>query len=306
MSANPYQVLGVKREVSQEEIRKAYRALAKKLHPDLNPGNREAEEQFKEVSAAYDLLGDAEKRARFDRGEIDASGAERPAETYYRDYAEAGRNRGRYASNAGYADFASDDDLFADLFGRSSGGGRVHIRMRGQDLLFRLKLAFLDAVNGKTERVTLPDGSTLAVVIPPGIRDGQILRLKGKGRPGINEGPPGDALVEIEVAPHPLFHRDGDDIRLDLPISLAEAVLGGRMDVPTPTGPVRMTIPKDANSGTSLRLRGKGVRRADGSYGDQYVRLTVVLPERPDEELETFVKGWAAGQKQNPRRTMGQ
>jgi DnaJ-class molecular chaperone len=302
VSADPYTVLGVKREASQDEIRKAYRALAKKLHPDLNPGNKDAEERFKEVSAAYDLLGDAEKRARFDRGEIDATGAETPRQNYYRDFAEAGPQGGAqaYESRAGFADFAESDDIFAELFGRRAGGG-AQLRMRGADLPFHLHVDFLDAVNGATRRLSLPDGSTLDVAIPPGIRDGQLLRLKGKGRPGIGGGPPGDALIEIEVMPHPVFRRDGDDIRVELPISLSEAVLGGRVDVPTPTGPVTMTIPKGSNSGTTLRIRGKGVARRDGTRGDEYVTLTVMLPKNSDPELEKFVAGWAEGKRHNPR-----
>ena len=305
VSADPYTVLGVKREATQDEIRKAYRALAKKLHPDLNPGNKEAEERFKQVSAAYDLLGDAEKRARFDRGEIDASGAETPRQNYYRDFAEGGPRAGaqRYESSAGFADFAESDDIFAELFGRQGAGGAggAQLRMRGADLPFHLHVDFLDAVNGATRRLSLPDGSTLDVAIPPGIRDGQMLRLKGKGRPGIGGGPPGDALIEVEIMPHPVFRREGDDIRLDLPISLSEAVLGGRVDVPTPTGPVTMTIPKGSNSGTILRIRGKGVSRRDGTRGDEYVTLTITLPKDPDPDLENFVAGWAGGKRYNPR-----
>ena len=302
MSADPYTVLGVKRDASQDDIRKAYRALAKKLHPDLNPGNKDAEERFKEVSAAYDLLGDAEKRARFDRGEIDASGAETPRQNYYRDFAEDGPQGGaqRYESSAAFADFAESDDIFADLFGRRGAGG-AQLRMRGADLPFHLHVDFLDAVNGATRRLSLPDGSTLDVAIPPGIRDGQMLRLKGKGRPGIGGGPPGDALIEVEIMPHPVFRREGDDIHLELPISLSEAVLGGRVDVPTPTGPVTMTIPKGSNSGTILRIRGKGVGRRDGTRGDEYVTLTITLPKDPDPDLENFVAGWAGGKRYNPR-----
>lgn len=304
MNADPYQVLGVKREASQEEIRAAYRKLAKKLHPDLNPGNKNAEERFKEVTSAYDLLGDADKRARFDRGEIDATGAERPRQTYYRDFADAAENaKGgarRYESAEGYADFAASDDILAELFGRARGGG-AKVRVRGPDVPFRLHVDFLDAVNGATRRLSLPDGSTLDVAIPPGIRDGQILRLKGKGRPGLGGGPPGDALIEIEIVPHPLFTRQGDDIRLDLPVSLTEAVLGGRVDVPTPTGPVVMTIPKGSNSGTVLRIRGKGVAKPDGVRGDEYVTLRIVLPGKPDPALEQFVAGWEAGRQFNPR-----
>jgi DnaJ-class molecular chaperone len=282
---DPYEVLGVKKEASQEELQKAYRQLAKKLHPDLNPGNKQAEEQFKNVAAAYDLLGDAEKRARFDRGEIDASGAERPRQRYYRDYAEGGD----YTSDAGYADFEGADDILSQMFGR---GGRANIRLRGSDAHYRLALDFLDAINGGKQQITLPDGSVLDVNIPPGTREGQVLRLRGKGRPGLNGGEPGDALVEIEVRPHDIFTRKGDDIHADLAISLSEAVLGGKVRVPTASGPVTMTVPKWANTGMVLRLKGKGVPRADGSKGDELVTLRIMLPEKPDPELETFVAQW--------------
>src|SRR6266403_1773799 len=191
MSADPYKTLGVEKDATQEEIQKAYRGLAKKLHPDLNPGNKKAEEQFKEVAAAYDLLGDADKRGRFDRGEIDASGAERPRQRYYKDFAESGASH-PYASDAGFADYASADEVLSEIFGR---GGRVNLRMRGQDVQYRLALDFLDAINGAKRQVTLPDGTVLDVTIPPGTRDGQTLRLRGKGTPGLGDGPPGDALV---------------------------------------------------------------------------------------------------------------
>ena len=263
MPADPYKTLGVKKDASQEDIQKAYRRLAKKLHPDLNPGNKQAEEQFKEVSAAYDLLGDPEKRAQFDRGEIDASGAERPRHRYYRDFAEGASSPIR--SDAGFADFAGADDILSQIFGRAGRGANV--RMRGQDVHYRLELDFLDAINGGKQQLTLPDGSVLDVTIPPGTRDGQILRLRGKGRPGIGGGPPGDALIEVEVRPHRIFTLKGDDIHVELPISLSEAVLGGKVKVPTPSGPVTMTVPKWANTGTVLRLKGKGAPRADGSRG---------------------------------------
>jgi len=300
VSEDPYAVLGVKPQATQDEIRTAYRALAKKLHPDLNPGDKRAEERFKQVSAAYDILGDADKRARFDRGEIDASGNERPRERYYRDFHGPDAEQHAYSDASGYADFM-DEDILKDLFGRA-GRGEGRFRMRGQDALYRLPVEFLEAVNGATKRITLPDGGTLDVVIPAGTRDKQVLRLRGKGGAGLGGGPPGDALVEIEVAPHKIFTRQGDDIHVELPISLPEAVLGAKLDVPTPSGPVRMTVPKGANTGRVLRLRGKGVPRGDKSSGDEYVTLKIVLPEQLDPEIEEFAQRWQAGKDHDPRR----
>jgi DnaJ-class molecular chaperone len=301
LALDPYQVLGISKNASQDDIQKAYRKLAKKLHPDLNPGNKQAEDKFKEVSAAYDLLGDPEKRGRFDRGEIDASGAETQRQHYYRDYAEGGQARA-YANDSGFADFAGAEDIFADLFGR--GGGRANIKMRGQDVHYRLAVAFLDAVNGAVRQLKLPDGSEIKVTIPAGTRDGQALRLRGKGGPGFNGGPPGDALIEVEVMPHPFFTLKGDDIHVELPVTLAEAVLGGKVNAPTPSGPVSLTIPKGSNTGKVLRLRGKGMAKQGGGHGDQYVTLKVVLPDAPDQELEDFVNRWQAGKVYNPRRAM--
>lgn len=298
MSGDPYQTLGVAKNASQEEIQKAYRRLAKKFHPDLNPGNKAAEEQFKEVSTAYGLLSDPEKRSRFDRGEIDATGAERPRQDFYRDFAEGGSHP--YASEAGYADLADSDDLFSSLFRR---GGRGNVRVRGQDVHYRLELDFLDAVNGAKRQITLPDGSALDVTIPPGTREGQVLRLRGKGGPGLGGGSPGDALIEVECRPHQTFTRKGDDIHVELPISLREAVLGGRVTVPTPSGSVAMRIPKWTNTGKVLRLKGKGVLRPDGTHGDEYVSLKVMLPEHPDPELEKFLAQWHPAKAGHPHRT---
>ena len=192
------------------------------------------------------------------------------------------------------------DDVLSELLRR---GGRTNVQMRGADVQYRMPLDLIDVVNGTTQRVTMPDGSTLDVTVPPGASHGQVLRLRGKGGPGLNGGPAGDAYVELEIRPHPLFVREGDDLRLKLPISLSEAVLGGKVEVPTPTGPVTMTVPKGANTGKVLRLRGKGVPRPDGSRGDLYVELQVRLPEN-DPDLESFVRTWSAGHADNPRRTM--
>jgi DnaJ-class molecular chaperone len=302
VASDPYTVLDVQRDASQEDIQKAYRKLAKKLHPDLNPGNKQAEEQFKEVTAAYDLLGDAEKRGRFDRGEIDASGAERPRQRYYRDFAEdgGGETRYYYSNDQGFADLAGGDDILAEILRRGR-GGRDQLRMPGQDVRYRLEVDFLDAVNGATKEIQLPDGSALKVTIPAGTRDGQILRLRGKGGPGIGGGPAGNALIEIAVRAHPIFSRKDDDIHVELPISLAEAILGGKVQVPTPTGPVTATVPKWSSTGRVLRLKGKGVARRDGARGDEYATLKVTLPETPDPELEQFVAQWSARKASKPR-----
>jgi DnaJ-class molecular chaperone len=303
MATDPYEVIGVKRDASHSEIQKAYRQKAKKLHPDLNPGDKQAERKFQELSAAWDILGDKDKRARFDSGEIDASGEEKPQRRYYRDYAGAGEEN-PYANTAGFSDFGDAGDIFADFFGGGR-GGRTSFRMEGADQRFRLRVDFLDAVNGATKQVTLADGSTLDITIPPGTQDGQVLRLRGKGSAGSGGGEPGDALIEIEVRAHPYFVRDGDNIRLVLPISLREAVLGAKIEVPTPTGRVRASVPENASSGKVLRLKGKGVRRRDGSHGDELVTLQIALPETSDPALKRFVSGWEAGKTHNPRKAAG-
>lgn len=293
----PYDVLGVAPTASPAEIQSAYRKLAKKLHPDLNPGDPGAEDRFKEVAGAYDLLSDADKRKRFDSGEIDASGAERQQQHYYRDYADADREH-PYADASGFADFMDSEDAFADLFRRSQ---RRQANRRGQDRHYHLSITFTESIAGANKRLTLPDGGVLDVKIPAGLVQGQTIRLKGKGGPGFGNGVAGDALIQIEVLPDPRFTRLGDDIIVELPISLSEAVLGGKIRVPTPTGAVTMSVPKGSNTGTTLRLKGKGAPRRGGGHGDELVKLKVVLPKVPDAELETFVSNWSQGKNFNPR-----
>ncbi len=302
MAIDPYKILGVDKTATQDEIQKAYRKLAKKIHPDLNPGNKKAEEQFKEVASAYTLLSDEVKRKQFDAGEIDGLGAEKPRQNYYRDYADAG-TANPYTHNAGFGD---DDDFFSELFRRQGGrGGGGEFKMRGQDARYQLTLDFLSAINGGKQSITLPDGSKLEVNIPLGCRDGQTLRLRGKGQVGRGGGTAGDALIEIKVAPHKFFQRVGDDIRVDMPITLKEAVLGAKIKVPTSAGSVSMTVPKGANTGTVLRLKGQGVARANGSQGDQLITLKIMLPTVPDTSLEKFISEWQPTTEQNPRESMG-
>ena len=297
---DPYDTLGIKRDASPDDIRKAYRRLAKKLHPDLNPGNSDSEEQFKEASLANELLSDPEKRKRFDAGEIDASGTEKPRERYYKDYAAEAPAGGNYNNRSGYADFGDMDDVFADLFRQQAAQSR---RAPGADLRYRLSVDFLNAVNGASKRITLPDGGILDVSIPAGIQEGQTLRLRGKGAKSVGEGPAGDALVEISILPHRLFTRMGDDIHLELPITLTEAVLGARIKIPTPSGSVMLAIPKGSNTGAVMRLKGKGVTHR-GGRGDELVTLKVTLPQQPNPELEAFLSTWVPGANYDPRREM--
>jgi len=303
---DPYEVLGVSKKASDAEIKSAYRKLAKSLHPDLNPGNKKIEERFKEVSAAYDLLSDAEKKRRYDAGEIDAGGAERPQHTFYRTYAD-GRRGGKYRENAQGFGF---EDLINDLF-RGGGGGMAggadagaRTGFKGQDVSYTLPVDFLDAARGGSQRLTLMGGKTLDVSIPPGISDGETLRLKGQGAQG--PGGAGDALIEIRIAPHPHFRREGADIHLDLPVSLQEAVLGAKVEVPTIDGAVTLTVKPGSNTGDRLRLKERGVKdRKTGQRGDQYVTLKVVLPEQPDDELKSFVTRWAGNHRYDLRKRSG-
>jgi DnaJ-class molecular chaperone len=302
MAEDPYSVLGVQRSASADDIAKAYRKLAKKWHPDLNPGDKAAEEKFKQVASANDILSDPEKRGRFDRGEIDASGQERPQQRYYREYA-GGEDGARYRSTAGFEDLGAFSDLFGDVFSRRGGARGERFSVRGSDAQYRLEIYFLEAVNGAKKRITLPDGGTLDVTLPAGVTHGQVLRLKGKGMAGMGEGGPGDALVEIVIRPHPVFKREGDDIVVAVPISFDEAVLGGKVEVPTITGRVFATVPPGANTGQTLRLKGKGVKTRAG-HGDQLVKLEVVMPERMDPELKAFVEEWREKHRYDPRRKL--
>ncbi|MDR7145441.1 DnaJ-class molecular chaperone [Rhizobium sp. BE258] len=301
LMANPYETLGVAKGASQKEIQTAYRKLAKKLHPDLNPGDAASEEKFKAASAAYAILGDEDKRAKFDRGEIDETGAGQQQRSYYRDYAADQASGARYHNAGGFADFGDRDDIFSSFF--SGARSRGNASYQGGDLQYRLEVSLREAANGGKRTVSLPEGGTLELKIPAGVRDGQILRLRGKGAPGHNDGPAGDALIEIHVLPDRQFSLEGDDVRTEVPISIREAVLGAKVEVPTLSGAVFLSVPPNSSTGKTLRLKGKGFPNKHGGHGDQYVVLKIVLQGTPDAELNEFMTNWEAGKSHDPRRT---
>ena len=307
MTSDPYTVLGVAKSASAGDIRKAYHKLAKQLHPDLNPGDRDAEERFKEAQAAYDIVGDADKRARFDKGEIDADGQERPTQQSYRHYADAGADH-PYHSADGYADFGDMGDVFSDLFGQARrggpGAGKTCVCAAAMSATPSRLISWMLRVVPSAAS-PMPDGRELDLTVPASLRDGQVLRLKSKGMPGVGGGPNGDALITVHVKAHKLFRREGNDVHVELPIALHEAVLGGKVRVPTIDGPVTMTVPKNTNSGDRLRLKGKGFAVGKGDKrGDQHISLRVVLPEEPDAELEAFLQSWAEAHSYDPRVDM--
>ena len=285
MTGDPYKELGVSRGASADEIKKAFRKLAKELHPDKNPGNREADERFKRVTAAFDLLGDAEKRAKFDRGEIDADGREQ-----FRGFSggggQGGNPFGQGGAQRGGFENIDLDELFGGMFGGARGGGpRGGFSSRGQDVKATLEISLEDSIAGATRRIQFSDGRTLDVTIPKGAADGQTIRLRGQGAPGASgRSEAGDALITLKIAPHPVFQRDGADLTMDLPVSLPDAVLGGKVPVRTPEGTVSMTIPPGSNSGKILRLKGRGAF-VGGKRGDLLAKLMILLPEETDEHL---------------------
>jgi len=317
MALDLYQRLGVQRGASDAEIKKAYRSLAKQLHPDRNKDKPDAAKRFGEVTAAYDLLSDKDKRARYDRGEIDEDGNPKmPFGSGFGGYSAGGGPRpGAGNGFEGFQGFQGAEtadlgDLFEGLFGGATRGRgpsgfsnfrqRTRAPQKGADVAYRLKVAFLDAVTSKPQRITLADGKTIDLKLPKGLEDGTKIRLAGKGQEG--EGGRGDAIVTIEIGPHRFFRREGNDIRLELPVTLKEAVLGAKVRVPTPEGPVMLTIPKGTTSGKVLRLKGRGFTAKDGKRGDQLVTVEVDVPA-DDPDLQRFAEGWNGGG--NPRASLG-
>ncbi|KAB2942262.1 MAG: J domain-containing protein [Hyphomicrobium sp.] len=299
MADDPYATLGVPKSASDEDIRRAFRKLAKELHPDISKGN---EERFKKVSSAYEILGDPEKRRAYDRGEIDGRGE--PRHAGFRHYARGAR-AGAGAGAGGPFDEFGFGDIFSDIFGGvgSRAGGRPNFVSKGHDVRYTLEVDFLEAASGATKRVTLPGGGTLDLNVPAAVTDGQVLRLKGKGQRGAGGAEPGDALIEIRVRPHALFKREDDDILVEVPITIDEAVLGAKVEVPTISGRVQLTIPKGTSSGRVFRLKGKGVKSAGrAEAGDQLVTVKIVLPETVDDTLAYFFSEWRQKNRYDPGR----
>ena len=298
MAGDPYKELGVSKGASADEIKKAFRKLAKELHPDKNPGDKVAEERFKRVTSAFDLLGDAEKRAKYDRGEIDADGREQ-----FRGFGGGG-NAGRsggfggFGGSGGRGGFEDIDrsELFGGAFGGRGGAGFG----KGQDIRATLEVSLEDTISGTTRRIQFSDGRMVDVAIPKGASDGQTIRLRGQGAPG-RSGQAGDALIELKLAPHPIYRREGADLTMDLMVSVPDAVLGGKIQVQTPEGAVMMTIPAGTNSGKVLRLKGRG-GYADGRRGDLLAKVVVTLPDAPDEDLIRFATEWREKRPYKPGR----
>jgi len=314
LARDPYQELGVSRSASTDEIRKAFRKLAKQHHPDTNPDNKAAEERFKQVSAAFDILGDAAKKKKFDAGEIDADGRETMrgfgGASGGSPFGGGGFQRSGFQSRGGGADGPEIDlgDLFGDILGRGArggggfGGGQSGggFSPRGADVKARLDIDLEEAIRGGKKRVAFSDGRTIDVTIPVGAQEGQTLRLKGQGSPG--RGGQGDAMIELTIKPHAIYRREGETLVMDLPISIPDAVLGGKIEAPTPDGNVMLAVPKGSNSGATLRLKGRGLADAKGKRGDLLARLVVTLPETIDPDLEKFAQAWRDQKPYTPKR----
>jgi DnaJ-class molecular chaperone len=318
LARDPYQELGVSRGASADEIRKAFRKLAKQNHPDTNPDNKESEERFKRVSAAFDILGDAAKRKKFDAGEIDADGRD-TARGFSGGQGPWGANpgggpgfegggsrRGAYQSES----FEGVDlgDILGEMFGGGGRGGRAGgagggfggFSQRGADVRARLEIDLEDAIRGGKKRISFSDGRTIDVTIPKGAQEGQTLRLKGQGQPG--RSGPGDAFIELTILPHPIYRQEGAVLVMDVPVTVYDAALGGKVEAPTPDGPVTLTVPKGSNTGSRLRLKGRGLTDTQGRRGDLFARLVVTLPDTPDPELEAFAESWRQKRPYAPRR----
>jgi DnaJ-class molecular chaperone len=317
---DPYEVLGVKKTASEAEIKSAYRKLAKKHHPDQNKTDPKAKERFAEVNSAYEIVGDKAKRKQFDAGEIGPDGKPR-----FQGFEGGGFGFGRGGAGAapspggartfrwstgggmgGGGPFSSDDDILSEIFGGGFGRGTTRERarpqgVRGEDVAATLIVTLEQLVRSEKLRVELPTGRTLDIAIPAGTRSGQTIRLRGQGRPGILGGPAGDALITVEIAPHPVFRMDGDNLRRDVTVALDEAVLGAKLRLVTLDGPVTLTVPPKSTGAGALRLKGKGLPKAGGTRGDLLVSLRIVLPEVNDPDLEAVARKWRSEKRYGER-----
>ena len=314
MARDPYLELGVSRTASAAEIRKAFHKLAKQHHPDTNPGDKKSEERFKQVSAAFDIIGDVEKKKKFDAGEIDVDGRETGrggfgggGSPFGGGFNRGGGGGGFQRGGAGEGPEIDLNDLFGDILGRNRGAGAGGgggfgggFAPKGADVRARLDIDLEEAIKGGKKRVAFSDGRTIDVTIPAGAQEGQTLRLKGQGSPG--RGGQGDALIELAIKPHPIYRPENGALVMDLPVSVPDAVLGGKVEAPTPDGPVTLTVPKGSNTGAKLRLKGRGLADAKGVRGDLFARLVVTLPDTPDAELETFAEAWRKDRPYAPKR----
>jgi DnaJ-class molecular chaperone len=328
---DPYEVLGVSKGASQEDIKKAYRKLAKKLHPDSNKKDPKAATKFSELNGAYEIVGDTDKRKQFDRGEIDAEGKPRfqgfegfggrpgagagpfggGREGNFESFTRGPEGVRRSGSRGGGAGGAGFEDILSQMFGMRGRGGPgasfeaedIGSALRGQDVTATASITLNEAAHGGTRRLELPIGKEVEFKIPPGIQNGKQIRLRGQGMPSPGGGPPGDVLITIEIAPHPLFKVDGQDLRLDLPITLYEAVLGAKVRVPTLDGAVQLSIPPNTSSGRAFRLKGKGLPGKPAA-GDLYVTTKIVLPDGKDAELEELMQKWREQKPHDPRNGM--
>lgn len=307
MPTDPYEVLGVARSATASKIKQAYRKLARKHHPDLHPDDPQGEARFKAITAAHDLLKDPTTRSRFDAGEIDADGVERATRPSARDFADVtgSGNRQTRGFGSSFGERIDPADMFAEILRQRGGGANFSDRgfaAPGSDLRYTLEVPFLDSAHGSEMHLTLGEGTAIAVKIPAAARDGQILRLRGKGGPGFGGGPPGDALIALTILAHPVFRREGDDILVTVPITIDEAILGGKVSTPTINGPVSLTIPPGTSSGRVFRLRGRGLAKTVGrGVGDQLVDLRIVVPQEIDPDLRDFLTKWRTGHHYDPR-----
>jgi DnaJ-class molecular chaperone len=311
---NPYEVLGVKRSASEAEIKSAFRKLAKKHHPDRNKNDLKAKERFAEVNAAYEIVGDKAKRKQFDHGEIDAEGkprvqgfegfGQRPGGGFG-GFGGGGSRTFRWSTTGGPGESPFNaDDILSEILGGMGGGATPRARARqtrGDDLPVTAAITLEQLARGEKARVDLPTGKTYEVAVPPGTKSGHVIRLKGMGRPGAGGGPPGDVLITVEFVPHPVFRVEGDVLRVDLPVTLDEAVLGAKVRVPTLEGPVTITVPANSDGSRPMRLKGKGLPKADGKRGDLLVSLRIVLPKGGDTELEGLMKAWRDSHRYSAR-----